>query len=37
LELRFHIRLIDSHTIVVFCMTKACQLMGEHGSEPLGI
>ena len=37
LELKFHIRLIDSRTIVVFCMTKACQLMGKHGSEPLGI
>jgi len=37
LELRFHIRLIDSHTILVFYMTEACQLMGEHVSEPLGI
>jgi len=37
LELIFHIRLIDSHTIVVFCMTKACQWMDEHGSKPLGI
>ena len=37
MELRFHSRSKDSHTMVVFCMTKACQLMGEHGSERLGI
>jgi len=36
-ELRFHIRLINSHTIVVYYMTKACQLMGEYGNEPVGI
>ena len=36
LGLRFHIRLIDSHTIVVLCMIKACQWMGEDGSEPFG-
>ena len=32
-----HIKLIHSQITVVFCMTKAFQLMGEQGSEPLGI